>query len=145
MTETRLAAVRRRIVNSEGLRLRPYTDTAGRLTIGVGRNLTDVGISHEEALLLLEHDLAWAQAEVARIWPWTSALDDVRLGVVMEMCFNLGASRLEGFVLLATALEGADYGRAAQEMKQSTWAAQVHGRAERLAAIMLSGQDGDVS
>ena len=42
------------LVRDEGLRLRPYADTVGKTTIGVGRNLTDVGISHDEALALLE-------------------------------------------------------------------------------------------
>src|SRR4051812_27390106 len=32
------------LIIDEGLKLSPYTDTVGKLTIGVGRNLTDVGI-----------------------------------------------------------------------------------------------------
>lgn len=32
----------------EGRRLKPYLDTVGKTTIGVGRNLTDVGISEDE-------------------------------------------------------------------------------------------------
>lgn len=41
----------------EGLRLKPYRDTVGKLTIGIGRNLDDVGISEAEAEYLLSNDL----------------------------------------------------------------------------------------
>ena len=40
------------LIRDEGLRLFPYTDTVGKLTIGVGRNLTDAGISADEAEVL---------------------------------------------------------------------------------------------
>jgi lysozyme len=41
----------------EGVRLHPYTDTVGKLTIGVGRNLADMGISDAEATVLLQNDI----------------------------------------------------------------------------------------
>ena len=34
----------------EGLRLKPYKDTVGKWTIGIGRNLEDKGITEQEAL-----------------------------------------------------------------------------------------------
>ena len=40
------------IKKHEGLELKVYTCTAGRLTIGYGRNLEDRGITEEEALYL---------------------------------------------------------------------------------------------
>ena len=36
---------------------KPYKDTVGKLTIGVGRNLDDVGIGEEEAEVLLRNDI----------------------------------------------------------------------------------------
>ena len=42
----------------EGLRLKPYQDTIGKLTIGYGRNLDDRGISKEEAEYLLRNDIS---------------------------------------------------------------------------------------
>ena len=45
----------------EGLRLKPYRCSAGKLTIGYGRNLEDVGIDEKEASMMFERD--WAQAE----------------------------------------------------------------------------------
>ena len=42
------------LIRHERLRLKPYTDTVGKLTIGVGRNLTDMGLTQDEVLLLLQ-------------------------------------------------------------------------------------------
>jgi hypothetical protein len=41
----------------EGLRLKPYRDTVGKLTIGFGRNLEEKGISQLEAEFLLYQDI----------------------------------------------------------------------------------------
>ncbi len=41
----------------EGVKLKPYFCTQGKCTIGVGRNLEDVGISEEEAEMLLINDI----------------------------------------------------------------------------------------
>ena len=47
------------LMDDEGLCLRPYRDTEGKLTIGVGRNLErgGGGISEEEADYLIENDI----------------------------------------------------------------------------------------
>src|SRR5580765_6037026 len=83
------------LIRDEGLRLKPYTDTVGKTTIGVGRNLTDVGISKDEALLLLNNDLDAAIADLSR-FPWFVALDAVRQRAVVDLRFNLG---MGGFLL----------------------------------------------
>lgn len=126
----------------EGMRLRPYRDTVGKLTIGYGRNLDDRGITAEEAEMMLQHDLATAERECAISFDWFAALDDARQSVLVNMAFNLGLSRLRGFgVMLACVREG-DYAQAAEEMLRSKWAKQVGGRADRLAAQMRYGRLG---
>ena len=45
----------------EGVKLKPYKDTVGKLTIGCGRNLDDIGISYTEVDYLLENDLNMAE------------------------------------------------------------------------------------
>ncbi|WP_232034153.1 glycoside hydrolase family protein [Mycoavidus cysteinexigens] len=42
----------------EGERFKPYFDTVGKITIGVGRNLTDGSVSQGECELLLQNDIA---------------------------------------------------------------------------------------
>ena len=123
----------------EGLRLKPYTDTVGKLTIGYGRNLDDRGIFPAEADAMLLHDAeeAWeAASKLVRAW---SALDDVRQSVLAEMVFNLGAGRFLGFKNMLAAVNDGRYYDAANQMLSSLWATQVGARSETLAKRMATG------
>lgn len=125
----------------EGERLKPYRCTAGKLTIGVGRNLEDRGISREESAMLLANDIANEERELVRALPWVAKLDEVRQRVLLDMSFNLGIVGLLGFKnTLATIQEG-NYQRAAAMMLDSKWAGQVGARAERLARMMATGKE----
>jgi lysozyme len=57
MEATLLERIQEQLVRHEGLRLKPYRCTAGKLTIGIGRNLDDRGISQKEAYAMLERDI----------------------------------------------------------------------------------------
>jgi lysozyme len=133
--DTLLAELRR----DEGVRLKPYRCTAGKLTIGVGRNLDDVGISSAEADALLRNDVARVYADLDARIPWWRGLDEVRRRVLVNMGFNLGISGLLGFKNTLRAIETGDYLVAAQGMLASKWAKQVGPRAERLALMMRDG------
>jgi len=126
------------VKEGEGLRLKPYRCTAGKLTIGYGRNLDDVGITQEEAELLLKHDLEKAEKEAEK-FPVYSKLNQARKDVLIEMVFNMGYSRLSGFKKMFEALEKGDYSAAADQMLDSSWHKQVGKRAERLAYFMRIG------
>lgn len=128
------------LIRDEGLRLKPYRDTVGKLTIGVGRNLEDVGISHEEAMLLLDHDIARAEAEVNAHLPWSRQLGEPRRAVLVNMAFNLGIGGLLQFRRALAAMQRGDYDLAAREMLDSKWAEQVGARATRLARQMREGE-----
>lgn len=134
------AALRLLIREEEGLRLKPYTDTAGRLTIGYGRNLTDVGISQLEASDLLEADLTRAVTDLNQEFPFVMKLDGVRQIVLTDMAFNLGIARLKTFVKMLAFVQAGKFYEAAQEMLSSQWADQVGARATRLASAMASGE-----
>jgi lysozyme len=41
----------KQLVIHEGLRLKPYRCSSNKLTIGIGRNIEDVGITEEEAMV----------------------------------------------------------------------------------------------
>jgi len=45
--------IRKLLEFEEGLKLKPYKCPAGKLTIGIGRNLEDRGITEQEAQMLL--------------------------------------------------------------------------------------------
>jgi len=124
----------------EGLRLKPYHCTAGALTIGYGRNLDAVGITEEEADLMLRADIIiaerGAEALVGNVW---DQLSPARQAVLINMTFNLGRTRLAAFKNFLAALRATDYNTAASEMLDSRWANQVGDRATRLADQMRRG------
>lgn len=127
------------LVTHEGLRLKPYRDPVGKLTIGVGRNLDDVGITEEEALYLLKNDINRVLGFLSTRYDWWSALTVNRKMALVDMCFNLGETRFRTFKRMIKALEQGDYEKAADEMLDSKWARQVKGRAQTLARMMREG------
>lgn len=133
------SALIRQIRLHEGERLKPYRCTAGKLTIGVGRNLDDRGITSEESAMLLDNDIRLLEIELFRALPWASALDDVRQRVLLDMAFNLGLPGLLQFKRTLEAIRTGQYQQAATMMLDSLWARQVGQRAERLARMMATG------
>ena len=124
----------------EGCRLKPYKCPAGKLTIGYGRNLDDVGISQAEADMMFERDFAKAEADVRDICKEfginVDNLIEQRFYVLTDMCFNLGKGGLKKFKKLFSALKNSLYDDAANAMLDSLWAKQVGNRATKLAALM---------
>lgn len=130
----------RLIQRHEGLRLKPYRDTVGKLTIGYGRNLIDRGITQAEAECLLRNDLRDVTAGLDRVLPWWRGLDVVRRAVLVDMGFNLGVGGLAKFTNTLAAVQARDWEGAARGMLASKWAKQVGARAVRLAVMMRLGE-----
>lgn len=124
----------------EGVRSKPYTDTVGKLTVGAGRNLTDVGLSADEIDYLLANDIERAAQGLDDKLPWWRRLDPVRQRVMINMAFNLGISGLLTFKNTLGFIERGDYAQAARNMLLSKWARQVGARANRLASMMETGR-----
>lgn len=131
-------ALRRQLIRHEKLVKRPYYDTAGKLTIGIGRNLTDRGLSEAESLYLCDNDIDVA-VHALMAYVWFVDLDPVRQAVLANMMFNLGALRFAGFRRLIDAVAHGQYSLAADEMLDSAWSQQVGDRAVELAAQMRTG------
>lgn len=123
----------------EGVRAFPYRDSVGKLTIGVGRNLDDRGISAEEIDVLLSNDIKYALEAAQRSLSFFDRLSDERQRVVVNMIFNLGLPRFLGFQRMIKCLECDDYLGASREMLDSKWSNQVGIRAQRLAQKMRRG------
>jgi lysozyme len=122
----------------EGVRLKPYRDTVGKITIGVGRNLDDVGISNAEVDLLLQHDCEKVWTQMSAL-PWFLELDPVRQDVLLNMCFNLGYAGLMKFKNTLGLIQRQRYAEASIAMLGSKWARQVGKRANELADQMRTG------
>ncbi|ROS02023.1 lysozyme [Sinobacterium caligoides] len=123
----------------EGIEYKPYHCTAGKLTIGIGRNIDDLGISEDEAFYLLNNDIKRVEQEVSNNISFLDELSDNRKIALLNMAFNLGISRLMKFKNMLSALQQHDYQTAAKEMLNSRWARQVGRRAEELAKQMEAG------
>ena len=130
------------IIYHEGLELKPYRCTAGHLTIGIGRNLDDRGITEDEARFLCQNDVDIVEQELVRKFPFVVGLGDVRIRVLLDMAFNLGIPRLSAFSNMWAALEEGNFKQAAVEMLDSRWAKQVGRRATKLSQMMETGTDG---
>ena len=123
----------------EGLKLKPYRCTAGKLTVGYGRNLDDVGITEIEAEDLLYHDLKKIKHNLS-LRGFYVALSGARADVIDNMAFNIGISGLFNFKRMIAAIELGEWDRAADEMLNSKWAKQVPNRASELAEQMRTGE-----
>lgn len=127
--------IKRDIRRDEGLRLKPYKDSVGKISIGYGRNLDDIGITEEEAEILLAHDLYNAMQGLDHALPWWRNLDALKQRGLWNMAFNLGVPRLLKFKKMLAALQRGDWSAAADEALDSRWATQVGDRAKRIAEL----------
>jgi lysozyme len=134
-------ALRQQLIRHEGCVLLPYTDTTGHITIGIGRNLTDRGISEATALQMLEEDIRSHVSELSAALPWFERLDDVRQLVLADMAVNMGVPKLLTFRETLAAVESGDYVQAGEHMLDSLWARQVKVRAQTLAWMMKTGEE----
>ena len=120
----------------EDIKLYPYRCPAGKLSIGCGRNIEDLGISRNEAIYLLDNDIRRVRLELEKAVPAYLSLSDRRQASLIDMCFNLGLSRFLQFKKMLAAIYARNYAKAADEMLSSGWAAQVGNRALTLANMM---------
>lgn len=132
--------LRDQLMRDEGLKLFPYHDTTGNLTVGFGRNLGERGISSAEAEIMLDNDIASTIREVEKELPWVADLDPARHAVIIGMAFNLGLVGLLAFRRMLRAVEAREWAEAAAHMLDSLWAHQVGERASRLSRQMHTGE-----
>lgn len=142
----------------EGFIGKPYFCSAGRKTIGYGRNLDDVGLSREESIMLglnrnfytnpitekeaeilLINDIKKAEEYCKKLDIHFETLDEVRKDVVINMMFNLGFGRLSKFKKTLSLIKFSEFQKASYEMLDSAWAKQVGKRAEELSYMMREG------
>ena len=126
----------------EGVKSHVYLCSAGYETIGVGRNISKsgLGMSADEIDYLLENDILRVIKELSSEYPWFKDLDDVRKDAMIDISFNLGATRLRGFKKALAAMEVADHTLAAKEFLDSKWSRDVKGRAHELASMIETGE-----
>lgn len=123
----------------EGVKHKVYKDSLGILTIGVGRNLEDRGLTNPEIDYLLSNDINAFRVELNNAFPWWVHMQEPWMRGLLNMCFNMGISRLRGFKKMLAALEGGNGEEAAVQALDSKWARQVGARAARIVELFRSG------
>ena len=126
----------------EGVRYKVYLCSEGYETIGVGRNISEggLGLSKDEVDFLLVNDIKRVQDELTRNFSWFLDLNEARRDAMVDICFNLGLTRLRSF---ANALEAMSYGQyeiAANEFMDSRWSQQVGNRAVEVTEMIRTGE-----
>ena len=126
----------------EGVKSHAYKCTANMITVGVGRNIDEnggIGLSDDEINYLLENDIKRCKQELIAL-SWFTDPDSVRQDALVNLCFNLGLTRLMGFNNAMAAMAEGDYERAADEFYDSRWAKQVKSRADEVCEMVRTGR-----
>tara|TARA_B100000900_G_C20595802_1_gene723348 strand:- start:1228 stop:1797 length:570 start_codon:yes stop_codon:yes gene_type:complete len=138
---------------------RVYDDSEGNRTIGIGFNLEEPSnrkkaealgfnvqdmlsgkkvLSDKEIKILYNESIKQAANDANAYLPQAGRQPPVVQKVLLDMAFNLGLTRLNGFVEMRKALIKGDYNKAAKEMIDSKWYNQVGTRSKRLVDMMRS-------
>lgn len=130
------------LIADEGMKLKPYRCTEGKLTIGVGRNLDDVGITKDEAMMFLDHDITRATNAAADVVGRDvfGSLNPARQAALISMAFQMGRDRLADFRNMLQAVRAGDWQTAYDQALDSKWAMQTKDRAGRIAKMILTGE-----
>ena len=126
----------------EGVRSKVYMCSAGYETIGVGRNIAEsgLGLSDDEIEYLLANDIRRVRDELEDTYFWFAALNEARKDAMIDICFNLGLTRLRGFVKALEAMSREQFDIAADEFMDSRWSEQVGNRAVEVTEMIRTGE-----
>ena len=127
----------------EGVKYYVYKDHLGYETIGVGRCLKQgvgLGLTHDEVDYLLINDINRCLEELDAAFPWFKDLTEIRREAMINLCFNLGLTRLRKFEKALAAMSIHNYEEAANEFLDSRWAKQVGNRAKEVTEMIRTGE-----
>jgi len=126
----------------EGVRSKVYMCSAGYETIGVGRNIAEsgLGLSDDEIEYLLANDIRRVRDELDETYFWFAALNEARKDAMIDISFNLGQTRLRGFVKAVEAMSREQFDIAADEFMDSRWSQQVGNRAVEVTEMIRTGE-----
>lgn len=126
------------LILHEGKRSMPYECSAGKITVGVGRNLEDNPLSDDEITYLLKNDITRCERQLNR-YAWFRMQDSVRQECLINLCFNIGLTGILRFKKMIACLEARNPEGAAEELLDSRYSEQVGNRALDLAYMLREG------
>lgn len=132
----------------EGYREKPYIDTLGYPTVGIGKRIGpkdapiemyEFKVSKLMAAMWLESEVVHVQKLIGKI-PALSKLDrhsqKDRYIIIVSMAYQLGIAGLLKFKKMLLAIDKEDWVTAAAEAKDSLWYKQTPKRAERHCRVL---------
>lgn len=137
----------------EGIRLKPYRCTAGKLTIGAGHNidakglppdieayLEDYGqITNEMVDILLDQDIEDTITDCKRLYPELESFTEPRQDALCDFVFNVGYKTASTFIKTNRAINAGQWDEAADLLLESRYARQVGKRANEIAEMLREG------
>ena len=134
--------LREQLKIDEGCVYEIYNDHLGFATFGIGHlvresdpeNGSPVGtkVSEDRVANAFDDDIEIVLSDCNKLYPDFEDLPEEAQQIIANMMFNLGRPRLSKFVGMKRGVDAKDWNRAADEMVDSRWYAQVGRRAERL-------------
>ena len=134
--------LREQLKIDEGCVYEIYNDHLGYPTFGIGHlvresdpeNGSPVGtkISEDRVADAFDDDIEIVLSDCNKLYPDFEDLPEEAQQIIANMMFNLGRPRLSRFRGMKAGVDARDWNRAADEMVDSRWYAQVGRRAERL-------------
>ena len=125
----------------EGVKSHVYTDHLGYETIGVGRCIrknVGLGLSDDEINYLLSNDVSRVTAELGR-FKWFPELNEARRDAMINLCFQLGLTKLLKFKNFLASMQEGDYEAASTHLLDSLYARQTPARANEIAKLISNG------
>ena len=138
----KLSRIAEQLLKHEGMVNHAYQDHLGYWTIGVGRLIDKRrggGISEEEAMVLLNNDIARVIARLNSESGFCNFPEQVQEALI-NMGFQLGVNGLLNFKNMWKALREHDWDRAAEEALDSRWAMQTPRRASEIAKMIREAE-----
>jgi len=142
-------AVKQMIIRHEGLRTRPYKDSLGLWTVGVGHLIGDGKslpadmnreFSQKEVMDMFEQDFAHHYGIAQKTPGWDKA-NETGKGAMIDLAFNMGRWWTK-FPNTAKALMAGDFSSAAAGLRDSKWFQQVGNRGSEIASMIAQGGGG---
>jgi len=124
------------IIKHEGIKLKPYLCPAGKLTIGVGRNIEDNGISTDEAIYILKNDIKRCESELREIFDHFDLFDENKKTSLIDIIFQLGKPSFLKFKKMIRAIKKGDWQESVRELKDSRLCREVPSRCEDNSELM---------
>ena len=125
MTPDKIKAM---LVRHEGLVCHLYQCKANKTSIGVGRNLSDVGISEDEAMYLLNNDIKRTTEDLDKNYgAWITFPVEARM-VCIDLVFNLGITGFMKFKKTRQLMELGMWLEASEELLDSKYHIQLPSR-----------------